>query len=437
MLVTGRTFDSGIAAPDPPPKCGVAAAASHPPMGCRPLLSPPVPPQAALAPAASTEGGSTPARADRIDLPSTHARTLRRPAAHRLRPAADGVACCGEGSPRGGRQRECAIVADRSAGRSRPNRDRAASGPRTAGALSRRSGRDRRLRQRRDRAVRRPRHGAAPAQEWRAREEDVRDLAVALIGLGGRHIDDATPCVDVRLEGGIRVHAVLPPVAAEGTAISIRVPAARHARPRGAAGAGHVRRRHASRARGRGRPAREPARHGRRRRGQDDAAGGAARLRSGRERIVTIEDVAELRHRCIPTTCGSRRGRRTSRAPARSGSPGWSARRCGCVPTGSSSASAGAKRCASCSPRSTPGTTGAPERCTRTASHDVPARLEALGALAGLDDRALARQVVSAIGCVLHVARRDDGVRMLVAAGRPVLGAGGRLGIEEVAWPAR
>ena len=52
----------------------------------------------------------------------------------------------------------------------------------------------------------------------------MRDLAVALIGLGGRHIDDATPCVDVRLEGGIRVHAVLPPVAAEGTAISIRVP---------------------------------------------------------------------------------------------------------------------------------------------------------------------------------------------------------------------
>ena len=30
--------------------------------------------------------------------------------------------------------------------------------------------------------------------------------------------------MDVRLEGGIRVHAVLPPVAAEGTAISIRVP---------------------------------------------------------------------------------------------------------------------------------------------------------------------------------------------------------------------
>ena len=36
---------------------------------------------------------------------------------------------------------------------------------------------------------------------------------------------------------------------------------------------------------------------------------------------------------------------------------------------------------------------------------DVPARLEALGALAGLGDQALARQVVSAIGLVLHVER--------------------------------
>ena len=39
---------------------------------------------------------------------------------------------------------------------------------------------------------------------------------------------------------------------------------------------------------------------------------------------------------------------------------------------------------------------------------DVPARLEALGALAGLVDEALARQAVSAFDAVLHVARADD-----------------------------
>lgn len=37
--------------------------------------------------------------------------------------------------------------------------------------------------------------GGGPVAEpgWRADEEDVRELAVALISLGGRHIDDAKP----------------------------------------------------------------------------------------------------------------------------------------------------------------------------------------------------------------------------------------------------
>jgi pilus assembly protein CpaF len=68
--------------------------------------------------------------------------------------------------------------------------------------------------------------------------------------------------------------------------------------------------------------------------------------------------------------------------------------------------------------------------------NDVPARLEALGALAGLDDRALARQAASAIGCVLHIDRDGNGSRRLAAAGRPVIGSAGRLQIEELPWPA-
>ena len=68
--------------------------------------------------------------------------------------------------------------------------------------------------------------------------------------------------------------------------------------------------------------------------------------------------------------------------------------------------------------------------------HDVPARLEALGALAGLDDRALARQAASGIDLVLHVERGRDGARRLAAVGRPVVDARGRLGIEEVRWSA-
>jgi hypothetical protein len=69
--------------------------------------------------------------------------------------------------------------------------------------------------------------------------------------------------------------------------------------------------------------------------------------------------------------------------------------------------------------------------------HDVPARLEALGAPAGLDDRALARQAASAIGLVVHVERSADGSRRIAGAGRPVVGGDGRLAIEEERWGSR
>ncbi|PVW02334.1 secretion protein [Microbacterium sp. Gd 4-13] len=65
--------------------------------------------------------------------------------------------------------------------------------------------------------------------------------------------------------------------------------------------------------------------------------------------------------------------------------------------------------------------------------NDVPARLEALGALAGLDDRSLARQVVSAIGCIVHLARDPDGARRVVGAARPVL-RDDRLAVEGLPW---
>jgi pilus assembly protein CpaF len=57
---------------------------------------------------------------------------------------------------------------------------------------------------------------------------------------------------------------------------------------------------------------------------------------------------------------------------------------------------------------------------------DVPARLEALGALAGMSATAIARQAVSAIGTVLHVERRDS-ARVLAQTGRFALDRRGRL----------
>ena len=57
---------------------------------------------------------------------------------------------------------------------------------------------------------------------------------------------------------------------------------------------------------------------------------------------------------------------------------------------------------------------------------DVPARLEALGALAGMSPTAVARQAVSAIGTVLHLTRDMDG-RRLSEIGRFVLDRSDRL----------
>jgi pilus assembly protein CpaF len=52
----------------------------------------------------------------------------------------------------------------------------------------------------------------------------VRRLAVRLAAAAGRRLDDASPYVDARLPGGVRVHAVLPPLAEGGTHLSLRVP---------------------------------------------------------------------------------------------------------------------------------------------------------------------------------------------------------------------
>jgi pilus assembly protein CpaF len=52
----------------------------------------------------------------------------------------------------------------------------------------------------------------------------VRRLAQRLAAASGRRLDDAQPWVDARLPSGIRLHAVLPPLAPAGTCLSLRVP---------------------------------------------------------------------------------------------------------------------------------------------------------------------------------------------------------------------
>ncbi|KAD4060146.1 TadA family conjugal transfer-associated ATPase [Arthrobacter yangruifuii] len=55
-----------------------------------------------------------------------------------------------------------------------------------------------------------------------AAESDVQALAVRLVAAAGRRLDDSSPCVDVQLQG-YRVHAVLAPVSTGSTLLSIRI----------------------------------------------------------------------------------------------------------------------------------------------------------------------------------------------------------------------
>lgn len=52
----------------------------------------------------------------------------------------------------------------------------------------------------------------------------VRRLAQRLVAPTGRRLDDAQPWVDARLPDGTRLHALLPPLSPAGTCLSLRVP---------------------------------------------------------------------------------------------------------------------------------------------------------------------------------------------------------------------
>ncbi|WP_026927896.1 TadA family conjugal transfer-associated ATPase [Granulicoccus phenolivorans] len=66
--------------------------------------------------------------------------------------------------------------------------------------------------------------GLEPAGITFESEAEVRRLATRLAAAVGRRLDDGVPYVDGRLADGTRLHAVLAPIAAPGTCVSLRVP---------------------------------------------------------------------------------------------------------------------------------------------------------------------------------------------------------------------
>ena len=272
--------------------------------------------------------------------------------------------------------------------------------------------------------------GAERMPQWRASEREVRDLAVALVAAGGRHLDDQSPCVDVRLDSGIRVHAVLSPVSTSGTALSIRVPRVHAADLDALAALGTF-------APGQQRWLESLVSE----RANVLITGGTgtgkttlltallSAVPTG-ERIVPIEDVAELRPRHPhhvslearqPNLEGA--GRITLAMLVRE-----SLRM---RPDRLIVGECRGEEVRELLTALNTGHDGGAGTLHASGLADVPARMEALGALAGMDATALARQVVSAFTVVLHLGREPDGTRRIRQAGRFQL-AGDRLTIEEM-----
>jgi pilus assembly protein CpaF len=267
--------------------------------------------------------------------------------------------------------------------------------------------------------------GTERAEGIRIPSGEARDLAVRLIALGGRHVDEASPCVDVRLGAGVRVHVVLPPVATGGAAISIRlqreqpisfdelvadsffsVVAAERVQAlvlrranlliTGAGGSGKT-----------------------------TLLGALLATAPNGERIVVLEDVAELQitHPHVVTL--------EARQANLDGAGGLGLDRLVREALRMRPDRLVVGECRGAEVREllaalNTGHDGGAGTLHANSMADVPARLEALGALAGLSTAALARQAVSAFEAVLHVERTDAG-RRLAALGRLVLDRRGRL----------
>jgi len=259
-------------------------------------------------------------------------------------------------------------------------------------------------------------------------ETQLREFAVGLIALGGRHIDEATPCVDVRLHDGIRVHVVVPPISSAGTLISIRLPCVEPFDLGSLEAAGFF--------------AQVPLPFiselvaGRENLLITGAAGsGKTTLLSAllaaaapTDRIIAIEDVAELR-------------------PAHPHFISLEARQANLEGAGSIDVGRLVREALRMRPDRlvvgecrgaeirellgalNTGHDGGAGTLHANSLADVPARIEALGALAGLDASAIARQAVSAIGTVLHVERTPTG-RVLAQSGRFALDSRDRLTVQ-------
>lgn len=253
--------------------------------------------------------------------------------------------------------------------------------------------------------------------EWSASPGGVRALAVALISAGGRHIDELNPCADVRLGDGIRVHAVLPPASVAGAAVSIRVPRITPLSFADIAGAGFCSAEGLRLLQGAVARRRNLLVTGSTGSGKTTVLAALIDLAPPNERVITIEDVAELRlthphwvaleaRQANSEGVGAIALDRLLREALRMRPDRIVLGEC-----------RGAELFTLLSALNT-GHDGGAGTLHASSLADVPARLEALGALGGLSPAALARQVCAALHLVVHLERSTSGQHRVAALGR-------------------
>lgn len=243
-------------------------------------------------------------------------------------------------------------------------------------------------------------------------EAAVRRLAQRLAAQAGRRLDDASPYVDAALADGTRLHAVLPPIAGGGTCLSLRT-----FRTRGftveelwQAGTLTDRTRRLVQDIVRARLAFLVT--GGTGSGKTTLLGALLGLVDPRERLLFVEDAPELR------TTHSHVVRLAARPPNVEGAGEVSLRdlvrqalrmRPDRLVVGEVR---GAEVVELLTALNT-GHAGSAGTVHANSPGELPARLEALGALGGLDRHAVHSQAIAALQVVLHLTRRPDGGRVL------------------------
>lgn len=239
---------------------------------------------------------------------------------------------------------------------------------------------------------------------WQATPHAVHQLATSLVAAGGRHLDELVPAADVRLGDGIRVHAVLPPVAVAGTSVSIRVP---RLEPLGfpeLVASGLCREDTAARLRAVVRARKNLLITGGTGTGKTTLLAALMDLAAPHERIVTIEDVAELRLQ-HPHVVALEGRQASSEGVGEVGVGELLREALRMRPDRVVLGECRGPEIATLFTAFNTGHDGGAGTLHASSLAEVPARLEALGALAGMTPAALGRQAAAGLDLVVHLSR--------------------------------